>query len=200
MLTDAADLAVDVFVTDGDLHVDGDLVMGKTANAGLLIVRGSLDVRGLLSTMLDPDTVLVVTGDVTAQRTISSGFFEVGGSLRVENESLWLDNDGCAEVFGDLRAGFLYTKYHAVRVHGEIAAELVLGDDRRFDSKSPCAFVHETSEEHKQLLRARLPAAALSIVGDVDDDEDWCIDDVDSDVLAKMVRANQRILKSEAAR
>lgn len=190
----AADLATDLRVHDGDLVIDGDLRLGAD-HIGTLIVRGNLTVRGLFATSLDPNCVAVVTGDLHAQRLISDGFLEVQGSVVVEREALWLDNDGCAEILGDLRAGFLYTKYHAVNVHGRVDAPLVLGDDRRFTSPHPYAFVNETDDAHKTLLRDRLPADVLAIEGDPDDPDDWNIDYLKSDVLRRIVLAGKPVLR-----
>lgn len=185
----------DLVVHDGDLTLD-QLQTGKRPFLGLLIVRGDLIVEGLYRDCLDPESTVIVTGDLRAERLISEGFLEVHGSVLVEREALWRDNDGCAEIFGDLRAAFLFTKYHAVKVHGRVLAPLVLGDDDRFESKSAYAFVEETDDEHKADLLAVLPRKALAIEGSTKGDpDDWCIDYVRDEVLAKLVAAGTPILQ-----
>lgn len=185
----------DLCVHDGDLHVDGDLSMLPTRKPGtsLLIVRGDLHVSGLLSTRLDPDTVLLVTGDVFTDRLLNEGFLQVHGSLTVKHEALWLDNDACAEIRGNVRAELAYTQYQAVKIGGSLEASLALGDANRFKASTNHPFVIETDEKHKEMLKARLPRAALEIEGDPDD---WCIDAIDTEVLRKLIRKGTRILRS----
>jgi hypothetical protein len=83
-----------------------------------------------------------------------------------------------------------------VKVHGRVDAPFILGDYRRFESPHPYAFIEETDEAHKRMLRDRLPAAALEIVGDPDDDDDWCIDCTDSNVLRSLVLEGKPILRA----
>lgn len=187
------DLHSDLVVHEGALALQ-ELRTGTRPFLGLLVVRGDLVVEGLFRDCLDPESTVIVTGDLRAERLISEGFLEVHGSVVIEREALWLDNDGCAEIFGDLRAAFAYTKYHSVKVHGQVVAPLVLGDDERIEASEPYAFVEETDEEHKAALLAALPRNALSIEGDLDEDDEWCIDYVKHDVLRKLVAEGQPVL------
>ncbi len=193
------DLAVDFVVHDGNVTIEESLDTGARPFLGLVVVRGNLTVGGLFQTTLDPDSVVIVTGNLKAGRLISSGFLEVGGSVTVQNEALWLDNDGCAEIFGDLQMGVSYTQYHAVKVHGRVACPFAFGDHPRFESPEKYPFMKDTDEQYKQVLRARLPTEVLEIVGDPSDDDDWCIDETHADVLLKLVRAGTRVLTPSAA-
>lgn len=188
----------DFRVHEGDLEIAGDLQLRpiRKATTCLCIVQGDLRVGGLLGTGLDPDTVLIVTGNVHAQRLINEGFLQIHGSLQIEHEGLWLGNDGCSEIRGDVHAQLAYTQYHAVKIGGKLTATLALGDDDRFETKKPHPFVEETDDEHKEMLKAKLPRKALEIVGDEDDPEDWCIDAVDAEVLRALVSKGKRVLKS----
>jgi len=189
------DVASDLIVHDGDLTLPS-LDTGMEPFIGLLVVKGDL-VEGLFRDSLDPESTVIVTGHLRADRLISSGFLEVHGSVVVEREALWRDNDGCAEISGDLQAGFLFTKYHAVKVGGRVIAPLVLGDEARFECEKEYAFVKETDGDHKNALLAVLPRKALSIAGDPEggDEDEWWIDYVDDEVLAKLVAQGQPVLQ-----
>jgi hypothetical protein len=184
----------EIVVHDGDLVVP-ELCTGREPFVSLLVVRGNLTVAGLYEDCLDPESTVVVTGDLRAERLVSEGFIEVHGSVLVEREALWLDNDACAEIFGDLRAGFLYTKSHAVKVHGRLAAPFIVGDSDHFECPRDYDFVEETDEDRKGALLAALPREALSIEGDLDDDDEWAIDYVRSDVLVDLVRTRKPVLR-----
>lgn len=183
----------DVVVHDGTLMLP-ELRLDAQPFLGLLVVRGDLVVEGLFADSLELDSLVIVTGDLRAERLISESCLEVHGSVVVEREALWLDNDGCAEIFGDLRAAFAYTKYHAVDVHGRVIAPLVLGDHPRIKASQPYPFIEETDEEHKEALRAVLPRDALAIESDPDDEDDWCIDYIEDDVLRKLVAKGKPVL------
>ena len=180
---------------DGDLVLD-ELRTGIAPFLSLLIVRGKLIVRGLYADCLDPESIVIVTGDLHADRLISESFLEVHGSLVVEREALWDGNDGCADVFGELRASFVYSRYHTVAVRGAVVTPLVLGDQRYVSSPASYPFVCETDTQHQLALRAALPAASLAIEGDPDSDdpEDWWIDHIRFDELAAEVRAGRPVL------
>lgn len=190
------DLQSDLVLHEGNLTLD-ELRTGMKPFVGLLIVEGNLVLEGLFKDCLDPESTVIVSGDLRAERLISEGQLEVGGSVIVEREALWLDNDGCAEIFGDLRAGtLLYTKYHAVKIHGKVVAPMILGDDNRFESKSKFTFIDETDDENKEMLLEKLPRAALSIEGDPKGDpDDWNIDYIKDDVLSKLVAAGKPVTK-----
>ena len=188
------DLHSELVLHEGDLKLD-KLHTGRKPFLGLLIVEGDLVLEGLFQDCLDPESTVIIGGDLRADRLISEGQLEVGGSVIVEREALWRDNDGCAEIFGDLRAGkLLYTKYHAVKIHGKVVAPMILGDDNRFESKSKFEFIDETDDDQKDMLLKTLPREALSIEGDPKGDpDDWCIDYIKDDVLAKLVAAGKPV-------
>lgn len=170
------------------LH-EGDLTLNELRTSGLLVVRGNLTVNGLFRDCLDPESTVIVTGDLHAQRFISEGFLEVHGSVTVEREALWREA-GYAEIRGDLRAALLYSSYHPVRVHGRVVAPLIFGDSNRFESDSAFTFVEETAAE----LAAVLPKVALSIEGDPDGR--WWIDHVFDEELVKLVDAGESLLSA----
>lgn len=170
------------------LH-DGDLSLDELRVRGLLVVRGNLTINGLFRGTLEPESAVIVTGDLRAHRLVSEGFLEVLGSVIVEREALWRDS-GFTDIHGDLRAALLYTSYHPVRAGGRVIAPLIFGDSNRFESASKFAFVNETAAE----LAAVLPKAALSLEGDPNGS--WWIDHVFDEKLVKLVEDGEPVLQT----
>jgi hypothetical protein len=196
------DPSTDVLVHEGDLVLAGDLVTAKKPWIRLLVVLGDLRVRGLFEDSLDPESIVVVAGSLHAGDLISEGFLEVHGDVIADRSALFFDNDGCAEIMGDLRAPFVYTKYHAVNVHGVVKAALATGDAPHIRARTRYPFLEET------MLRVRdtLSPALLRILSEDAFDEDesepgdpW-IDAIGSEKLAAFVRRGGNPLRAVRAR
>jgi hypothetical protein len=178
-------LDTDILFHKGKLTVAGDFSTAKLKPAiGVLLVDGDLVVEGRFEDSLDPESLVIVAGSLRAHDLISEGFLEVHGDLVVDESAVFLDNDGCAHVHGDLSARFLYTMYHSVKVNGRVQAKLATGDAKHISCKSQYEFIKECSQKMRGLVDRKL----LEIIGDEDDDKDWCIDRFDYEKLVKMVR------------
>jgi hypothetical protein len=186
------DEEADVLLHDGDLAIEGDFVTARQPLA-LLVVRGDLIVSGRFEDSLDPESLVIVTGQLRARDLVSEGFLEVHGSVCVERAAVFCDNDGCAEIFGDLAADLVYTKYHAVQVHGRVRARLATGDAAHVRAAEPYGFIAETDDRMFGLLARPV----LVVVGDEDDPEDRSIDYVDSGKLVARVRAGEPVLAGD---
>ncbi|NBD08443.1 MULTISPECIES: polymer-forming cytoskeletal protein [Corallococcus] len=188
----------DIIHHEGRLVLD-ELSTGRRPRIGLLVVEGDLLVKGRYEDSLDPGSVVVVTGTLRAGDVITKGFLEVHGDLVAERSILFIDNDACCEVFGDVRAPFVYTNYHAVKVHGGVKARLVTGDAKHIRSQQKYAFIEETTRE----VRERLSPKLLKVFADemfedeegdeADPDAPW-IDAIDPEKLAAFVRRGQSVL------
>lgn len=180
---------VDVLFHDGDLEIRGDFRTGVEPWAEMLVVHGDLAVHGLFEDCLDPESVVVVTGDLRAGNVITKGWLEVGGDLAVAGHVLFDDNDCSAEIFGDITAGFVFTKYHHVEAHGRVVAPLIAGDWRRIQSPHDYAFVEETDAR----LVSMLVPEVLVVEGDPGGEpgEDWDLDYVDSRAMADLLRTGR---------
>lgn len=118
----------DIFVASGDLEVAGDLDMMKE-EAGVLVVDGSLTVQGAYSDYDDPETFLLVTGDMSARDVQTAGWLEVHGNLTVG--SLIGDYNDCgAWIGGDVRARLFYGEEHHFTIGGRLMAGAVIGRPR----------------------------------------------------------------------
>lgn len=188
----------DIIHHEGRLVLD-ELSTGRRPRIGLLIVEGDLIVEGRCEDSLDPESILVVTGTLRAGDVITKGFLEVHGDLVAERSILFIDNDACCEVFGDVRAPFVYTNYHAVKVHGGVKARLVTGDAKHIRSQRKYTFIEETEREVRDCLSPKL----LKVFADemfedeegeeVDPDAPW-IDAIDSEKLCAFVRRGHSAL------
>jgi hypothetical protein len=183
---------IDVLFHEGDLVMDHDYVTDRQPWTAMLVVHGNLVVRGVFEDSADPESVVVVTGDLRAGSVITRGWLEVGGSLAVDGGVLFEDNEcsECsAEIFGDLSAGSVFTKYHHVDVHGRVVAPLIVGGSPTIQSPWHYDFIEETDFG----LVSRLTPEVLVIEGDLDGepDEDWGPDHVDPHAVADLLRAGR---------
>jgi hypothetical protein len=185
---------VDVLLHDGDLVIDGDFSTGIEPWTGWLIVRGNLEVKGLLEDWDDPESSIIITGNLCANNLITRGWLEVHGDLRVHQNLIFLHNDCSAEIFGDVSAEFVYTKYHHIKIHGALTGELISGDYDRYEAgnKGKYQFVNETYAKMINLVDRRI----LVIEGNPDsgDEDDWSIDYLDSDKLELLIRNGEPVL------
>jgi predicted phosphodiesterase len=184
----------DCIVHEGDLTIHGDFSTRTQPACSLLIVTGNLTVSGLLEITLDPDALVIVMGDLHADRLINMGFLYVHGHVLVNREALWLDNDATSLIHGNLSAPFLFTQYHTVNIGGDVLGDLILGDYDRFESATAHPFICYDDDEHQDMLVESLPEEIFSI--ERYDEEEWCIEYVDSPVLSDLVRQGKPILKS----
>lgn len=186
----------DVLFHDGDLEIGGDFRTGIEPWTQMLVVHGDLVVGGLLEDCLDPESLIVVTGDLRAGNLITEGWLEVQGGVTVDGCVLFEDNDCIAHIVGDLTAGLIFTQYHHVEVGGQVTAPLIAGDDRRIWSPHRFAFVKQTDPSLVPLLVPEV----LSIGGDASGEfgEDWCLDYVDSRAMADLIRAGKSPLRAGA--
>jgi hypothetical protein len=60
---------------------------------------------------------------------MNRGFLDVPGDVLAETAALFSDNDPCSGIMGYLVKPFVFTKYHSVRAHGALRAQLPTGDD-----------------------------------------------------------------------
>ncbi|RKH17038.1 polymer-forming cytoskeletal protein [Corallococcus sp. CA041A] len=193
----------DILYHKGRLVLDA-LTTRKHPWIGLLIVEGDLVVKGRYEDSLDPESVVIVTGSLRAGDIITEGFLEVHGDLVAERSILFLGNDACTEVFGDVRAPFVYTQYHAVNVHGGVKAQLVTGDAKQhIRARQKHAFIEETDRRVRDLLSPKLlKRFADEMFEDEDGDEadpdaPW-IDAIDAETLADFVRRGKPALAEKA--
>lgn len=191
------DLECDILMHSGDLCVEGNLATFRPPGAALFVVDGNLDVKGSFENAMDPTCVVIVTGDLSAQNVINGGFLEVHGAVRASVATLFVDNDPCSEIFGDVEAPFVFTQYHSARIHGRLIASLYTGDDDTLETKAQKkkerGFVCETDLR----VRPRLSPALLTVLaeeifdaepGQEPDEEDGWIDYIDSEKLIDFLR------------
>jgi hypothetical protein len=134
-LEEIEDYETDVWLVDGDLHVHGDLdLMGE--HAYLLVVLGDLVVDGSYGDYDDPESYVLVTGDMQARDVVTAGWLEVHGDLRTDR--LIGDYNACsAYIGGDVRAGLFYGEEHHFTIGGAIAADVVIGEPRLEIAQQP---------------------------------------------------------------
>lgn len=178
----------DILYHEGNMKLDRGLSTAtKKPWTSILIVDGDLTVKGLLEDSLDPESVIIVTGSIQATDIITKGFIEVHGDMIAERSVLFRDNDGCTEIFGDLIAPFVCTKYHSVNVHGVVKAKLCTGDAQHIRAKK-VSFIEETDRRVKALLSPKLlKLLAEEMLEEEDEDDDW-IDFIDDEKLTKFIR------------
>lgn len=183
----------DVLLHEGDLTIDGDFFTWIRPFTGWLIVRGNLEIKGSIGDSLDPESSIIVTGDLRADNMVTRGWLEVHGDLRVRQNLIFLDNDCSTEIFGDVSAELVYTKYHYVKIHGSLTGAVISGDANRYKASNEYKFIAEDDVEILELLDRRI----FVIEGDPDsDDEDgWCIDYLDSEMLEQLIWDGELILK-----
>ncbi len=190
------ELQSDVLLHRGNLKIEGDLATFRPPGIALLIVDGDLTITGTFESTMDPTTIVVIGGNLRARNIVNGGFLEVHGNVTAQNAALFLDNDPCSEIMGNLIAPFLYTQYHSAKIHGAIKARLYTGDDDTLETKAQKkqdrGFLEETELKVKGLLSAALLKALKAEIftseeGDEADDEGW-IDYVDSEKLIKFLR------------
>ncbi|WP_405178598.1 hypothetical protein OG225_31840 [Nocardia sp. NBC_01377] len=134
-LDDIESYTLDILFVAGDLHIRGDLDL-FTEGAFLLIVLGDLRVDGAYTDQDDPETYLLVTGDMHARDVVTAGWLEVHGDLRV-GRLIGDYNDCSAYIGGDISAGLFYGEEHFFTIEGELDADVVVGSPRLMIDHEP---------------------------------------------------------------
>jgi len=119
----------DVFVHEGDLHVEGDFFVADEGVL-LLVVQGDLIVEGAYNDSDDPRTIVIVTGSLRARDVVTAGFLEVHGDVQVQGAVLGDYNDCSAWIGGNLSCALFYAEEHFFTVGGALHATQALGDPR----------------------------------------------------------------------
>lgn len=112
MLDSINSYATDILVSNGDLHISGDLDLDVQ-----LLVDGNLSVDGCYRDSDDPQTITLVTGDLTARDIITAGFLEVHGNLTC-GRLLGDYNDCSAYISNDVTADLFYPENHSFTIGG----------------------------------------------------------------------------------
>ncbi|MEU4416496.1 hypothetical protein [Nocardia salmonicida] len=134
-LDEIQDYNADILHVAGDLRIEGDLDLG-TEGALLLIVDGNLRVDGAYTDQDDPETYLLVTGDMHARDVVTAGWLEVHGDLHV-GRLIGDYNDCSAYIGGDVLADLFYGEEHFFTIEGELDAEVVIGRPRLMIDDEP---------------------------------------------------------------
>ncbi len=127
----------DIYIHDGDLTIAGDFDAGELGVL-LLWVKGTLTVEGGYRDTDDPQTIVVVTGDLRARDVVTAGFLEVHGNMTVTGRVIGDYNDCQAWIGGDLTCSLFYPEEHYFNVGGWFRATTVLGNSKhRVSSPHP---------------------------------------------------------------
>ncbi|TCJ96324.1 hypothetical protein DFR71_2351 [Nocardia alba] len=134
-LDEIQDYNSDILYVAGDLHIEGDLDLGAEG-AFLLIVNGTLRVDGAYTDQDDPETYLLVTGDMHARDVVTAGWLEVHGDLHT-GRLIGDYNDCSAHIGGDVLADLFYGEEHFFTIEGELEADVVVGRPRLMIDDEP---------------------------------------------------------------
>lgn len=128
----------DMLYSSGDTVLEGHAFSGDEKKGFVLLyVDGDLLVRGSLVIEDDPESFLVVTGDLVVEGSLLlAGFAEVQGNTRVAGALLGDYNHGYARFCGDVSAGlFVENDDYALDIDGErafkrtaVAADIAAAD------------------------------------------------------------------------
>jgi hypothetical protein len=136
-LDEIEDSAGDMRLVEGDLHVPGDLDLTRE-RIHLLVVLGDLLVDGAYGDGDDPESFLLVTGDMRARDVVTAGWLEVHGDLSTDR--LIGDYNDCgAHIGGDVRTRLFYGEEHHFAIGGALHADAVLGRPRLEIATPPAA-------------------------------------------------------------
>ncbi|MCW6003969.1 hypothetical protein K1W54_05135 [Micromonospora sp. CPCC 205371] len=154
--------ATDVLLADGDLHVPGDLDLAAE-QVYLLVVRGDLTVGGYYRDSDDPESFLLVTGEMRARDVVTAGWLEVHGDLYT-GRLIGDYNDCSALIGGDVHAELFYGEEHWFTVGGRVDASVVV-DSPRMSGECPTGV-----EMDDVRLLEHFDRDLLCLHEDVDDD------------------------------
>ncbi|MGW0941387.1 hypothetical protein ACWD4O_02380 [Streptomyces sp. NPDC002623] len=162
-LDEIEDYEADVWLADGDLHVHGDLDLHQE-RAYLLVVLGDLVVDGGYADYDDPESYLLVTGDMRARDVVTAGWLEVHGELRADR-LIGDYNDCAAYIGGDVHTGLFYGEEHHFTVGGALTAAAVIGRPRLEIAQQPVGL-----EMDDPRLLEHLDRDLLRVYDDEDED------------------------------
>lgn len=134
-LDEIEDYTGDILLVDEDLHVPGDLDLAQE-RAYLLVVLGDLVVDGVYGDSDDPESFLLVTGNMRARDVVTAGWLEVHGDLSTDR-LIGDYNDCSAYVGGDVHARLFYGEEHHFTIGGALSANAVIGRPRLEIATSP---------------------------------------------------------------
>ncbi|MFE7041016.1 hypothetical protein ACFU9X_16675 [Streptomyces atratus] len=118
----------DVWFVDGDLHIPGDLDLTQEG-VYLLVVLGDLVVDGAYGDSDDPESFLLVAGNMRARDVVTGGWLEVHGDLSTDR--LIGDYNDCGvHIGGDVHAQLFYGEEHHFTIGGALIANAVIGEPR----------------------------------------------------------------------
>lgn len=124
-LDEIEDYTGDVWFVDGDLHIPGDLDL-TDESVYLLVVLGDLVVDGAYGDSDDPESFLLVTGNMRARDVVTGGWLEVHGDLSTDR-LIGDYNDCSAYIGGDVHARLFYGEEHHFTIGGALIANAVIG-------------------------------------------------------------------------
>ena len=134
-LDEIEDYTGDILLVDDDLHVPGDLDLTQE-RAYLLVVLGDLVVDGVYGDSDDPESFLLVTGNMRARDVVTAGWLEVHGDLSTDR-LIGDYNDCSAYIGGDVHALLFYGEEHHFTIGGALSANAVIGRPRLEIATSP---------------------------------------------------------------
>lgn len=127
-LDEIEDCTGDIWLVDDDLHIPGDLDLAHE-RAYLLVVLGDLVVDGAYGDSDDPESFLLVTGNMRARDVVTAGWLEVHGDLSTDR-LIGDYNDCSAYIGGDVHARLFYGEEHHFTIGGGLIANAVVGRPR----------------------------------------------------------------------
>ena len=111
---------------DGDLHIDGSFDTDDL-NLTFWLIIGDLIVDGLFESRCnDGPSMVIVRGNLRARNVLTAGFLEVGGDLCAQEAIVGEYNDGGALVQGALQAQVFLPFDHGFDIRGTNHAQETL--------------------------------------------------------------------------
>ncbi|RXK70443.1 hypothetical protein ERT44_01425 [Stenotrophomonas sp. MA5] len=129
-----SDWETDCVIVDGDLSVEGTLVLNDLGEMRCVIVLGSLSARNL-----DCGGYVFVRDDLVCEHlhacSLNDGILAVGGDLTVQT---FLETGTYTQVAGHLSASYLGSTHNSIEVEGKVNCP---GFERRSDSDYLCEWI-----------------------------------------------------------
>lgn len=178
---------VDVLYASESVTIEGDFKNFWNGTNGyvFLFVAGDLVVHGVFQDFGgEPETIVVVEGDLKAKNLVTAGFLEVHGNVDVEETIAGLYNDCCANIFGHLNARVLHTGEHHFEVGGVAKAEFAYSPRIKVSNTLPTM----SDEEWAAKLDPELFDGG-------EDEDGWWLDYIDEGEVAARVADGGSIFK-----